>query len=73
MASLQSQSEKSLSHEDNLDLQPDEFGRFHTGLYISRIIYYLILDNPLSQTLPTLWLNGTFKLSFSSRGTRRIG
>ena len=50
--------------EDNLDLQSEEFGRFHTGLYISHIIY-LILDNPLSQTLPTLWPNGTFKLSFS--------
>ena len=33
-------------------------------VYISYIVY-LILDNVLSQTLPTLWPNGTFKVSFS--------
>jgi hypothetical protein len=57
MDSLQSPSENSLDHENHPN-------HFHTGLYISHIIY-LILDNPLSQTLPTLWPNGTFKVSFS--------
>jgi hypothetical protein len=60
---LQSQSEKSFSHEDDLDLQSEKFRHFYTGLYIS--YFYLILDNVLSQTLPTLWPNGKFKVSFS--------